>query len=65
MKLGLIPATIGPFVLQRIGAAQARRFFLTAEVFEAQKALEIGYGLLAEYPVICNMLYFELLNCEF
>ena len=41
-KLGLIPATISPFVVARIGPNQARRYFLTAERFDASKAAEIG-----------------------
>ncbi|MBV8725405.1 MAG: enoyl-CoA hydratase/isomerase family protein [Candidatus Eremiobacteraeota bacterium] len=42
VKLGIIPAVISPFVLGKIGASQARRFFLTGERFGARKALEIG-----------------------
>ena len=42
VKLGLIPATIGPYVIQAIGQRQARRFFQTGERFGAAKALEIG-----------------------
>jgi len=42
VKLGLIPATISPFVIKAIGARQAKRFFQTAEKFNADKALEIG-----------------------
>ena len=41
-KLGLIPATIGPYVLEAIGARHARRYFLTAERFGASEALRIG-----------------------
>ncbi len=41
-KLGLIPATISPFVVARIGPSHARRFFLTAERFDAAKGKEIG-----------------------
>ena len=41
-KLGLIPATISPFVVARIGPNHARRFFLTAERFDASKAEQIG-----------------------
>lgn len=41
-KLGLIPATIGPYVIEAIGARQARRYFLTAERFGAPEALRIG-----------------------
>jgi methylglutaconyl-CoA hydratase len=42
VKLGLIPATIGPYVVEAIGARQARRYFLTAERFGASEALRIG-----------------------
>jgi len=41
-KLGLIPATIGPYVIEAIGARQARRYFLTAERFDAAEARRIG-----------------------
>ena len=41
-RLGLIPATISPYVLQSIGAQASRRFFLTAERFDASKALALG-----------------------
>ncbi len=42
VKLGLIPAVISPFVLQRILATHARRYFLTAERFSALEAYRIG-----------------------
>lgn len=42
VKLGLIPATIGPFVVEAIGARQARRWFTTAEVFDAKTARKMG-----------------------
>jgi methylglutaconyl-CoA hydratase len=42
VKLGLIPATIGPYVLAAIGERQARRYFLTAELFDAEEACRIG-----------------------
>lgn len=41
-KLGLIPATISPYVIEAIGARQARRYFLTAERFEAAEAFRLG-----------------------
>ena len=41
-RLGLIPATISPYVIEAIGARQARRYFLTAERFEAAEAFRIG-----------------------
>ncbi|MFA7665857.1 MAG: enoyl-CoA hydratase/isomerase family protein [Burkholderiaceae bacterium] len=42
VKLGLIPSIISPYVLARIGPAQARRWFLTAQVFGAGEAWRIG-----------------------
>jgi methylglutaconyl-CoA hydratase len=42
VRLGLIPATIGPYVIEAIGAREARRYFLTAERFDAAEALRIG-----------------------
>ncbi|MGF1743099.1 enoyl-CoA hydratase-related protein [Vibrio profundum] len=42
VKLGLVPATIGPYVCRAIGARQARRYMLTAEAFSAQQAQKIG-----------------------
>jgi methylglutaconyl-CoA hydratase len=41
-KLGLSPATISPYVIRAMGERLARRYFLTAEVFDAQEALRIG-----------------------
>lgn len=41
-RLGLIPATIGPYVLQAIGARAARRYFLSAEKFDASEAFRLG-----------------------
>lgn len=41
-KLGLLPAVISPYVIAAIGARQARRWFASAEIFDAQIALHIG-----------------------
>lgn len=41
-RLGLIPAVISPYVLQAIGARAARRYFLTAERFDAATAYRLG-----------------------
>ena len=43
VKLGLIPATISPYVIKAMGENAARRYFLTAERFSAQEALRIGF----------------------
>jgi methylglutaconyl-CoA hydratase len=42
VRLGLTPATISPFVVSKIGAGQARRWFLTAEGFGAAEAERMG-----------------------
>ena len=41
-KLGLIPATIAPYVVEAIGARYARRYFVSAERFSAAEAFRIG-----------------------
>lgn len=41
-RLGLAPATIAPFVIQKIGAQAARRHFLKAEPFNSECAYNIG-----------------------
>jgi len=41
-RLGLIPATIGPYVLARMGEAMARRVFMSARVFDANEAVTLG-----------------------
>lgn len=41
-RLGLIPATIGPYVVAAIGARAARRYFLTGERFSASEAYRLG-----------------------
>jgi methylglutaconyl-CoA hydratase len=41
-RLGLIPATIGPYVIARLGEAMARRVFMSARVFDAAEAVTLG-----------------------
>ena len=41
-RLGLLPAVISPYVIAAIGARQARRWFATAEIFDAGEARRIG-----------------------
>jgi methylglutaconyl-CoA hydratase len=41
-RLGLIPATIGPYVLARMGEGKARHVFMSARVFEASEAVSLG-----------------------
>jgi len=42
VKLGVIPATISPYVVARMGANHCRRYFLTAEMFGAEEAERVG-----------------------
>jgi methylglutaconyl-CoA hydratase len=43
VRLGLIPATISPYVIRAMGARAAHRYFLTAERFDAREAHRIGF----------------------
>jgi methylglutaconyl-CoA hydratase len=42
VRLGLVPAVISPYVIAAIGARQARRLFVTGEIFDAAEAARIG-----------------------
>lgn len=42
VKLGIVPAVISPFVMQKIGAGRARALFLTGERFDGREAERIG-----------------------
>jgi methylglutaconyl-CoA hydratase len=42
VKLGLVPAVISPYVIAAIGMRQARKFFISGEVFDAATAARIG-----------------------
>jgi methylglutaconyl-CoA hydratase len=42
VKLGLIPATISPYVIRAMGARASHRYFLTAERFSAAEAHRVG-----------------------
>lgn len=41
-RLGLIPATIGPYVIARMGIGPARRIFMSARIFDAVEAVDLG-----------------------
>ena len=49
-RLGLIPATIGPYVLARMGEAMARRVFMSARMFGAAEAVTLGLAARAVPP---------------
>lgn len=42
-RLGLLPATIGPYVVKALGEQASRRYFITAERFDATRARELGF----------------------
>ena len=42
-RLGLLPATIGPYVVRALGEQAARRYFVTAERFSAAQAHALGF----------------------
>jgi len=42
-RLGLLPATIGPYVVRAMGEQAARRYFVSAERFSAQRAHALGF----------------------
>lgn len=42
VRLGLVPATIAPYVARKIGETHARSLFLSGDVFGADRALQIG-----------------------
>jgi methylglutaconyl-CoA hydratase len=43
VKLGLVPATISPYVVRALGARAAQRYMLTAERFDAASAQRLGF----------------------
>ena len=42
-RLGLLPATIGPYVVRALGEQASRRYFITAERFDAARAQALGF----------------------
>ena len=42
VRLGIIPATIGPYVIARMGEGRARRVFFSGRLFDAGEAVELG-----------------------
>jgi methylglutaconyl-CoA hydratase len=42
-RLGLIPATIAPYVIRALGEQASRRYFITAEAFDCATALRLGF----------------------
>ncbi len=68
VRLGIIPACIGPFVLAKIGESHARAYFMSAERFTADRAMAIGLvHELADSPealtAACDRITKNLLQC--
>jgi methylglutaconyl-CoA hydratase len=61
-KLGLSPATISPYVVRAIGARAARRYFLTAERFDADEAHRLGLLSAVVDPDVLDRTIDELLH---
>ena len=62
VKLGLIPATISPYVVRAMGARAAHRYFLTAERFDAAEALRVGFVHEVVAPALLDAKVDELLK---
>lgn len=60
IKLGLIPAVISPYVIKAIGERQAKRLFLSAQVFEAPHALNLNlvHHVIAEESLMDHALHY-------
>lgn len=68
-RLGLVPATIGPFILAKVGLSHTRALFLSAERFNAEKAHAIGLvhqvvGGEADLQPAVNELLSNMLLCS-
>ncbi|MFO7855064.1 MAG: crotonase/enoyl-CoA hydratase family protein [Paracoccaceae bacterium] len=50
VRLGLIPATISPYVVARMGEAKARRVFFSGRLFDAAEARELGLAARVTTP---------------
>jgi methylglutaconyl-CoA hydratase len=42
VKIGVVPACIGPYVIKRMGEGKARELFITGERMNAERAFEVG-----------------------
>lgn len=67
-RLGLIPATIGPFVVRRIGEAWARQYFFSAKTFDTDIALKMNLvSVIAsgdELDMLVEKEVASILNCQ-
>ncbi|MGQ0677953.1 MAG: enoyl-CoA hydratase-related protein [Rhodospirillales bacterium] len=66
-RLGLVPAVVGPYVVAAIGARAARRYFLSAERFNAGDALRLGLAHVVvaaeQLKAACDSVVDALLDC--
>lgn len=62
VKLGLVPACIAPYVIERVGPRNAREYFLTGQRIEASKALEIGVANRVASPEELDSVVDEYVN---
>ncbi len=66
-RLGLVPAVVGPYVAAAIGARQARRYFLSAERFNAEDARRMGLAHMVvaaeDLKAACESVVSALLAC--
>jgi methylglutaconyl-CoA hydratase len=66
-RLGILPAVISPYVILKIGAGQARRWFVTGQRMDAQEALRIGLVHqvvpAADLDQAAQAMAFEVLQC--
>lgn len=62
VKLGLVPAVISPFILEKMNPSQARRWMITGQVFNAHQALESGLVHFVDNEVQVNEFVQSLLN---
>ena len=42
VKIGVVPACIGPYVIKKMGEGKARELFITGERMKAKRALKVG-----------------------
>jgi len=64
-RLGLIPATIAPYVVRAIGQRHALRYFQTAERFDSAEALRIGLVHAVTAPELLDAKLHEILEALF
>jgi enoyl-CoA hydratase/carnithine racemase len=63
-RFGILPAVIGPYVVNAVGKRQARRLALTAARFGATEALGLGHAILCAMPVVGEAPFAVLLADE-